>query len=114
MSPRLIELMLFGCVPVIVSDAYELPLARFLDWSKFSIRVPESEYENIHSYIESANWRELHSNLGRVLSFFVYHKNSPIIGDAFYATSLALLKKIERQDADADAERNVVEQSDSY
>ena len=114
MSPRLIELMLFGCVPVIVSDAYELPLAWFLDWSKFSIRVPESEYENIHSYIESANWRELHSNLGRVLSFFVYHKNSPIIGDAFYATSLALLKKIERQDADADAERNVVEQSDSY
>ena len=109
MSPRLIELMLFGCVPVIVSDAYELPLAWFLDWSKFSIRVPESEYENIHSYIESANWRELHSNLGRVLSFFVYHKNSPIIGDAFYATSLALLKKIERQDADADAERNVVE-----
>ena len=108
MSPRLIELMLFGCVPVIVSDAYELPLAWFLDWSKFSIRVPESEYENIHSYIESANWRELHSNLGRVLSFFVYHKNSPIIGDAFYATSLALLKKIERQDADADAERNVV------
>ena len=105
MSPRLIELMLFGCVPVIVSDAYELPLAWFLDWSKFSIRVPESEYENIHSYIESANWRELHSNLGRVLSFFVYHKNSPIIGDAFYATSLALLKKIERQDADA--ERNV-------
>ena len=114
MSPRLIELMLFGCVPVIVSDAYELPLAWFLDWSKFSICVPESEYENIHSYIESANWRELHSNLGRVLSFFVYHKNSPIIGDAFYATSLALLKKIERQDADADAERNVVEQSDSY
>ena len=108
MSPRLIELMLFGCVPVIVSDAYELPLAWFLDWSKFSIRVPESEYENIHSYIESANWRELHSNLGRVLSFFVYHKNSPIIGDAFYATSLALLKKIERQDADDDAERNVV------
>jgi len=106
MSPRLIELMLFGCVPVIVSDAYELPLAWFLDWSKFSIRVPESEYENIHSYIESANWRELHSNLGRVLSFFVYHKNNPIIGDAFYATSLALLKKIERQDA-ADAERNV-------
>ena len=106
MSPRLIELMLFGCVPVIVSDAYELPLAWFLDWSKFSIRVPESEYENIHSYIESANWRELHSNLGRVLSFFVYHKNRPIIGDAFYATSLALLKKIERQDA-ADAERNV-------
>ena len=109
MSPRLIELMLFGCVPVIVSDAYELPLAWFLDWSKFSIRVPESEYENIHSYIESANWRELHSNLGRVLSFFVYHKNSPIIGDAFYATSLALLKKIERQDAADDAERNVVE-----
>jgi len=97
MSPRLIELMLFGCVPVIVADAYELPLAWFLDWTKFSIRVPESEYENIHSYVEKANWRELHSNLGRVISFFVYHKDKPIIGDAFYATSLALLNKLEQR-----------------
>ena len=97
MSPRLIELMLFGCVPVIVADAYELPLAWFLDWTKFSIRVPESEYENIHAYVEKANWRELHSNLGRVISFFVYHKDKPIIGDAFYATSLALLNKLEQR-----------------
>jgi hypothetical protein len=95
MSPRLIELMLFGCVPVIVADAYELPLSWFLDWSKFSIRVPESEFENIHSIIENANWRELHSNLGRVVSFFVYHKYKPIAGDAFYSTALALLKRLE-------------------
>ena len=95
MSPRLIELMLFGCVPVIVADAYELPLAWFLDWSKFSIRVPESDYKNIHAYIEQANWRELHANLGRVISFFVYHKSEPVVGDAFYATSLGLLNKLE-------------------
>jgi len=95
MSPRLIELMLFGCVPVIVADAYELPLAWFLDWEKFSIRVPESDYKNIHAYIEQANWRELHANLGRVISFFVYHKSEPVVGDAFYATSLGLLNKLE-------------------
>jgi len=95
MSPRLIELMLFGCVPVIVADAYELPLAWFLDWTKFSIRVPESDYKNIHAYIEQANWRELHANLGRVISFFVYHKSEPVVGDAFYATSLGLLNKLE-------------------
>ena len=46
-SPRLIEGMMFGCVPVILADGYELPMSWLFDWSKFSIRLPEIEYRRL-------------------------------------------------------------------
>lgn len=33
----------FGCVPVIISDYYDLPLQGLLDWSQFAVFVRESK-----------------------------------------------------------------------
>ena len=68
-SPRLIEVMMFGCVPVIVADGYELPLSWLLDWSKFSIRVKETEYDKIPELIAAADWVSMHDTLRRVIGF---------------------------------------------
>ena len=38
---------MFGCVPVILADGYELPMSWLFDWSKFSIRLPEIEYRRL-------------------------------------------------------------------
>ena len=46
-SRRLIEGLMFGCVPVILADGYELPMSWLFDWSKFSIRLPEIEYRRL-------------------------------------------------------------------
>ena len=92
-SPRLIELMLFGCVPVILANAYELPLSWFLDWSKFSLIVREEDYRDVYAVVDKANWTALHSNLAKVAPFFTYHKK-PILGDAFYATALGLRERL--------------------
>ena len=94
-SPRLIEVMVFGCVPVIIADGYELPLAWLLDWSKFSIRVAEDEYERLPELLDDANWAEMHDNLRRVVGFFVYHR-TPLFGDAFWTTMLGVWQQISR------------------
>jgi hypothetical protein len=36
-----------GCVPVIIADEIELPYENALDWSKLSIKIPESDASRV-------------------------------------------------------------------
>ena len=45
-SPRLMDALWFGCVPVIISDRYVLPLADMLNWDDIAYRIPESQVSN--------------------------------------------------------------------
>lgn len=36
----------FGCVPVIISDRYVLPLENVLNWDDIAYRIPESQVSN--------------------------------------------------------------------
>ncbi|HTW93637.1 MAG TPA: exostosin family protein [Tepidisphaeraceae bacterium] len=42
-SYRLTEALSFGCIPVIISDAWILPFDRLIDWNAISVRLPESQ-----------------------------------------------------------------------
>lgn len=42
-SPRPVEAVLMGCIPVILSDDYVLPLQEFIAWPRLSIRVQERD-----------------------------------------------------------------------
>ena len=66
----------FGCVPVIISDRYVLPLENLLNWDDIAYRIPESQVSNkyltINSiqsfvYIRSQSW---------LLYWSVYQKRS--------------------------------------
>lgn len=42
----------FGCVPVIISDRYILPLENLLNWDEIAYRIPESQVSNNQCLIE--------------------------------------------------------------
>lgn len=93
-SPRLIEIILFGCVPVVLADTYDLPLSDVLDWSAFSVRMPQGEPEKLQAALAGADYESLRRGVCAVRRFFTFHR-TPTSGDAFHMTALELGRRLE-------------------
>jgi len=74
-SPRLVESILNGCVPVIISDNFVLPFSNVLDWNKFSITVLEKDIPNLKkilSAVPNATYHAMQGRLKHVRRHFVW------------------------------------------
>ncbi|RZC47049.1 hypothetical protein C5167_040002 [Papaver somniferum] len=76
-SPRIVEAIHASCVPVIISDHYDLPFSDILDWSQFSIQVPIDkipELKTILLAVPDKRYRQLQKRVKQVQRHFTLNR----------------------------------------
>jgi probable glucuronoxylan glucuronosyltransferase IRX7 len=100
-TKRLYNALHCGCIPVIIADSISLPYSSILNWSSFSIHLPESSlichlqnnifhypnwpYMNIFDYLASippSVIQQMRKTINSVRGHFVWHTDSIEVGDA--------------------------------
>ncbi|KAK7292033.1 hypothetical protein RIF29_07662 [Crotalaria pallida] len=76
-SPRIVESIHAGCVPVIISDNYYLPFNDVLNWNQFSLEIPVAKISDIKTILQSVSrnrYLKLHMNVLRVRKHFTVNR----------------------------------------
>ncbi|MCL7028653.1 hypothetical protein MKW94_010844 [Papaver nudicaule] len=65
-SPRLVESVALGCIPVIIADNIRLPYSDKIQWSKISLTIPEKDVHKMGTILEhvaATNLTRIQKNL---------------------------------------------------
>lgn len=85
-TARIADSLYYGCVPVIISNHYDLPFTDILNWKSFSVIVPTLDIpllKEILKRINSDEYLRLQSNVLKVRRHFQWHPR-PVDYDSFY------------------------------
>ncbi|XP_051223232.1 probable glycosyltransferase At3g07620 isoform X2 [Lolium perenne] len=85
-SPRIVEAIYYECVPVIIADNFVLPFDDVLDWSTFSVVVPERDVPRLKEIlleIPEGRYVAMQSNVRKVQRHFLWHPK-PVKYDIFH------------------------------
>ncbi|KAL3849538.1 hypothetical protein ACJIZ3_011420 [Penstemon smallii] len=99
-SPRLVESVALGCVPVIIADGIRLPFPSAVPWADISLTVAENDVDNLGKILEhvaTTNLTKIQKNLRdpEVRKALLF--NNPMTqGDATWQVLLTLSQKLDR------------------
>ncbi|CAA2996943.1 probable glycosyltransferase At5g03795 [Olea europaea subsp. europaea] len=57
-SPRMVEALYTGCVPVIIKDHYIAPFSDILNWKSFAVEIPVEEIPNLKKILAGISTRQ--------------------------------------------------------
>ncbi|XP_060208330.1 probable glycosyltransferase At3g07620 [Lycium barbarum] len=75
-SPRVVEAIYYGCIPVILSDNYVPPLFETLNWEAFAVFVQEKDIPNLKKILLSIpdkKYKQMHRRVKQVQQHFLWH-----------------------------------------
>ncbi|XP_055820539.1 probable glycosyltransferase At5g03795 isoform X2 [Solanum dulcamara] len=75
-SPRVVEAIYYGCIPVILSDNYVPPLFETLNWESFAVFVQEKDIPNLKNILLSISdkkYKQMHGRVKQVQQHFLWH-----------------------------------------
>ncbi|CAL5205220.1 unnamed protein product [Lathyrus oleraceus] len=85
-SPRVVEAIVYECVPVIISDNFVPPFFEVLNWESFAVFVLEKDIPNLKSILVSIpkeRYLEMQMRVKKVQQHFLWHR-SPVKYDIFH------------------------------
>lgn len=97
-SPRIVESVVFGCIPVIIADDIVLPFADVIPWNDMSVFVPEKDVPRLDEILASIGPRRILEMQARLQSEVV--KQAMLFpqpaepGDAFHQVLNGLARKL--------------------
>nr|AGQ53956.1 hypothetical protein [Plantago ovata] len=97
-SPRLVEAVIFGCIPVIIADDIVLPFSNAIPWKELAVFVAENHVHNLDVILTSIPvheilWKQsLLANPSVKQALLFSQPAQP--GDAFYQILNALARKL--------------------
>ncbi|CAI9267880.1 unnamed protein product [Lactuca saligna] len=85
-SPRVVESLIYDCVPVIISDNYVPPFFEVLNWESFAVFVLEKDIVNLKKVLLSISeekYVEMYERVKKVKEQFFWH-SEPVKYDLFH------------------------------
>ncbi|MED6135534.1 Xylogalacturonan beta-1,3-xylosyltransferase [Stylosanthes scabra] len=76
-SPRVVEAIYAGCVPVIICDNYSLPFSDVLNWNQFSMQIEVRRIPEIKTILQNVTqekYMELYFSVRKVRRHFVINR----------------------------------------
>ncbi|KAK8936395.1 putative glucuronosyltransferase [Platanthera zijinensis] len=101
-SPRLVESVALGCVPVIIADGIRLPFPEAVPWPEISLTVAERDVGWLEAVLDGVAGSNLSAIQRRlwdpaVRRALVYHRGGVVDGDATWHVLRELQGKVRRR-----------------
>ncbi|KAK7260735.1 hypothetical protein RIF29_27019 [Crotalaria pallida] len=85
-SPRIVESILYECVPVIISDNFVPPFFEVLNWESFAVFILEKDIPNLKRILLSIpekRYLQMQKRVKKLQQHFLWHKE-PVKYDVFH------------------------------